>query len=145
MNNFEKLKSMSVDELSEWLDNNGMWDNSLWSKWFDEEYCKKCEDIMCKSPDDSREFRCAYCEIYDNCRFFPEKADVPDSKEIIRMWLEAGCEEIAHAVDDELCVSVNRINVVDGEQIVTSTDGTDQAKNLEVWKALGLQEEDFYK
>lgn len=94
MNNFEKLKSMAVDELAEWLDKNGMWDNSPWSLWFDQKYCKNCEEIMCKSPDDCREFPCAYCEIYYNCRFFQDKEDVPDSKEIIKMWLESNEEDI---------------------------------------------------
>lgn len=94
MNNFERLKSMSVDELAKWLDTNGMWDNSPWSQWFDQKYCKNCPDIMCKSPDDSRQFPCAYCEIYDNCRFFPEQEDVPDCKDIIKMWL---AEEVENA------------------------------------------------
>lgn len=92
MNNFERLRSMSVEELVTWLDANGMWDNSPWSLWFDQKYCKNCEDIMYKLPDDCREFPCAYCEIYYNCRFFQDKEDVPDSKEIVKMWLESEVE-----------------------------------------------------
>ena len=93
MNNFERLKSMSIEELAKWLDQNGMWDNSPWSLRWNEQYCKRCESIMCKSADDSRRFPCAYCEIYDKCRFFPDMDDVPDSKEIIKLWLEAEVEE----------------------------------------------------
>lgn len=92
MNNFENLKSMSVEELTEWLDKNGMWDNSPWSLWFDQKYCKNCEEIMCKSPDDSLHSYCSYCEIYDKCRFFDEMEDVPDCKDIIKMWLESEVE-----------------------------------------------------
>ena len=51
MNNFEKLKSMSVEELSKWIDTHGQFDNSLWITWFDQKYCKSCEDIMCKYED----------------------------------------------------------------------------------------------
>lgn len=38
------------------------------------------------------------------------------------------------------------INVVkENGEVVASTDFTDESKNLEVWKAVGLQEEDFFK
>lgn len=89
MNNFEKLQSMSTEEFSAWLNQNGMWDNSPWSIWLDQKYCQNCEEVICKSPDDSRNYICSYCEIYDKCRFFPEHEDVPDGKEIIKMWLES--------------------------------------------------------
>ena len=46
------------------------------------------------------------------------------------------------AKTDYLC----RVSVVDeNNNIITTTDFTDEQKNLEVWKATGLQEEDFYK
>lgn len=37
--------------------------------------------------------------------------------------------------------------VVENEDgnVLCSTDFTDESKNLEVWKAIGLDEEDFYK
>jgi hypothetical protein len=93
MNNFDKLKSLDIDKLAEWLDENGQYDTAPWSLWFDKQYCKNCEDIICKSPDDSRQYRCAYCEIYDKCKFFPEIDDVPNSKDVIKMWLEAEVED----------------------------------------------------
>ena len=38
------------------------------------------------------------------------------------------------------------VNVVDeNENVIATTDFTDESKNLRVWKAVGLQEEDFYK
>ena len=92
MNNFENLKQMNINQFTEWLDTNGMWDNSPWSLWWDKKYCKNCESIKCKSPDDSFHSYCAYCEIYDKCRFFPEQDDVPDCKEIVKFWLEAEVE-----------------------------------------------------
>ena len=39
---FEKMKSMDIEELSEWLDENGQFDNSPWMKWWDENYCNNC-------------------------------------------------------------------------------------------------------
>ena len=92
MNNFEKLKAMSIEDLANWLDKYVSYDDSPWCNWFDQKYCKSCENIMCKSPDDSSKCICTYCEIYDNCRFFPDLSDVPDSAETVKMWLESEAE-----------------------------------------------------
>ena len=88
-NVFEKFKSMNIDELAEWLDKYGMFDNSPWMSWFDQKYCKNCEDIMCKYEDSEREFPCSYCELNGNCKFFSGLDEVPDNKKIIKMWLES--------------------------------------------------------
>lgn len=90
MKNFEKLKAMSIDELAEWLDANGMWDNSPWSKHFDSKYCQQCESIKATVEDDfgKRECEFAYCELENKCRYFLDYEDVPDCKDIIKMWLE---------------------------------------------------------
>ena len=92
MNNFERLKSISVEELSKWIDTLGQFDNSLWITWFDQKYCKSCEDIICKYEDGEREFPCSYCELNGNCKFFPDFDEVPDNKKIIKMWLETEIE-----------------------------------------------------
>ncbi len=104
MNNFERLKSMSVEELAEWLDQNGIIDNSPWSEHFNNKYCANCESVMCKYEDAEKvlgfkpyflddEVECAYCEVYNKCRFFPEMDEVPDGLEAVKMWLEAEVEE----------------------------------------------------
>ncbi len=97
MNNFERLKSMSVEELSEWLDTNGQWNNSPWNNWFDHRYCNNCEEIEkeCKTDDGYCycRMRLAWCEIHNRCKYFPDYDDVPDSKEIVKFWLEAEVEE----------------------------------------------------
>ncbi len=94
MNNFEKLKSMSVEELAKWLDKHGQFDNSPWITWFDQKYCKNCEDIMCKYEDGEREFPCAYCEIHDTCKFFPNFNYVPGNEDVVKMWLESNVEDV---------------------------------------------------
>ncbi len=39
----------------------------------------------------------------------------------------------------------DKISVVDeNDSVIATTDLTNKRKNLEVWKALGLQEKDFY-
>ena len=94
MNNFEKLQSMSIEELAEWLGANGMWDNSPWSKWFDSTYCKQCEPVKAAVEDyfGKRECNFAWCELEHKCRYFAEHKDVPDSREIVKMWLESEVE-----------------------------------------------------
>ena len=95
MNNFEKLKSLDMEQCAEWLDTNGMWDYSPWSQWFDSTYCKQCEPVEATVKDDFGERKCdfAWCELEHKCRYFTDREDVPDCKVIIKMWLEAEVEE----------------------------------------------------
>lgn len=99
MTNFKHIQSMNVEELAAWLDENGMFDNSPWSNWFNKRYCENCESIKCKyveaeeklgfSPFThySGEVECAYCELENKCRFFTDLEDIPDNKKVIEMWL----------------------------------------------------------
>lgn len=92
MNNFEKLKSMSVEELAKWLNQNGIIDNSPWLEHFNNKYCNNCESVMCKYEDGEREFPAAYCEIHDTCKFFPDFNYVPMHEDVVKMWLESEVE-----------------------------------------------------
>ena len=38
--NFDKIKSMTKLELARWLAKVGPQDDSVWLKWFDDNYCK---------------------------------------------------------------------------------------------------------
>lgn len=92
MNNFEKFKAMTSDELANFLDEFGQFDDSPWLRWFDHHYCNKCESITCTVSKDSKLFpgqtiECAYCELNDRCKFFPKIKGIPDNKEIIKIWL----------------------------------------------------------
>lgn len=97
MTNFENLKKMSLQDFTEWLQECGVFENTPWMKWFNENYCDKCESIIVKADDAEKvlgikpfldeEYECSYCEVYDDCcKFFPNGC--PSNKEIIRMWLE---------------------------------------------------------
>lgn len=89
---FDKFKSINIDGMAEWLDQYGMFDNSPWMTWFDQQYCKNCEDVMCKYENGKREFPYSYCEFNGNCKFFPDLDESPDNKMIIKMWLESEVE-----------------------------------------------------
>ena len=102
MNNLEKLKSMSVDELVDWLDKHGSFDDSPWLKWFVSECCDKCEPIICICDDAKQalgfepllgnDVECAYCEVHNKCKFFSDLNEVPSNKYIIKLWLESETE-----------------------------------------------------
>ena len=88
MNNFEYLKSLTIDELADWLDKYCQFDGVPWSDWFDETYCRKCEPIECTVPEfGDRKIPCCYCELEDKCKHFPEFEHAPGLKEILKLWL----------------------------------------------------------
>lgn len=104
MTNFEQLQSMTVEELATWLDEHGQFDSSPWMEWFSRVYCDKCESIKCKYVDAeeklgisplsySGEVDCAYCELNDHCKFFPQVKGIPDNKDVIKLWFN---EEVDH-------------------------------------------------
>ena len=100
MTNFDKLKSMTVEELAKFIDDNGMYDDTPWMNWWDENYCNKCESVILNLEDTKKilelsplfeddETECAYCEVHHKCRYFPELEEEPSMLDIVKMWLEA--------------------------------------------------------
>ena len=89
MTNFDKLKNMSVDDFANWLNNHGHFEGSPWMGWFDDNYCRKCETVMCRCEGGKREIPMAWCELNDyRCKFFPAEKTM-DNLEIIKVWLKS--------------------------------------------------------
>lgn len=99
MTKFESIKSKNIDKLAEWLDKYGQYDDSAWSKWFDKTYCQKCEAVAMPREEYARIIGwdysdysggiiCNYCEVNNKCRYFQDMDEMPNNKEIIKMWLE---------------------------------------------------------
>ena len=86
---FDNIKNKSIDEFAEWLDTHGQFDGSPWMEWFDENYCQKCECENVYVEAFNRKCECAWCELHNKCRFFPNMNNVLDSKQIVKMWLES--------------------------------------------------------
>lgn len=92
---FEDIHSKNIDELVEWLDKNGAFDNTPWLKWYDKNYCRNCESVIYGSIIDcygnyySSEHEFAWCELHGNCRYFDNMKKIPDRKQTIRLWLES--------------------------------------------------------
>lgn len=89
MTNFEKLKEMPINIFAEWLDEYLAFDDVPHMQWFDRKYCRNCPSIMCHYENSERELPCSWCEIHGKCKFFQEMDEVPENKEIIKMWLES--------------------------------------------------------
>lgn len=83
---FENLKSMNIDKFAEWYENNCLHNNDPCIKWWDKTYCKNCEAIV----KDDKEY--AYCELNHKCRFFKDMDNVPDCRQMTKLWLESKCE-----------------------------------------------------
>ena len=94
MNNFEYLKSFSLEAFAAWLDEYGQFEGSPWLTYFNENYCDKCVPIKCKYTDSEHEVWCSYCEVEKHCRFFPELKEAPNNLEIIKLWLKLSAPEI---------------------------------------------------
>ena len=90
----DKLKSKNIDEFAAWLDEHCWIDNAPWIQWFDNTYCDKCPSEIGKYEDSNVEIEFCWCEVNDNkCKFFPDMDSTPDSKQVIKMWLESENEE----------------------------------------------------
>ena len=98
MTNYKKLISKSPRALAEWLDKSGQFDGSPWMKWFDKNYCSKCDSIKINRADSKdilgfelmfkSDTTCSYCEFYKKCKYFPDKEEIPSNVDIIEMWLK---------------------------------------------------------
>lgn len=86
---FDNIKNKNIDEFAEWLDEHCNFDDALHWQWWDENYCGKCEPIETRTNVFGCPLDRAYCEISGNCRFFQDMKDIPDSKQVIKMWLES--------------------------------------------------------
>lgn len=90
---FELIKPKDIDELAEWFDDYCNSDYAPWWKYWDDNYCNKCEPENVYVPEFGRECDCAWCELNGNkCKFFKEMDEIPDNKQIIKMWLESECQ-----------------------------------------------------
>ena len=76
--NFDKIKSMSFEEMEEFLAQTTN-EDSPWIKWFDGNHCANCAPII----KDNSEF--SYCELNDDCRLCTGPAT---DKNIVRLWLD---------------------------------------------------------
>lgn len=83
---FDNIKSKNIDELAKWIDEHFDFDYAPYVMWFDEHYCTKC---IAELYTEDNANKCAWCELNGKCKFFKELDNIPDNKDIIKMWLES--------------------------------------------------------
>lgn len=86
---FDNIKNKNIDEFAEWLDKCGVFEDSPWHKYWNENYCHKCEPEIGRILGTDRDTEFAWCELHNKCKFFKDMEDIPDNKQIIKMWLES--------------------------------------------------------
>lgn len=86
MTNFEMIKSMNIDELAEWLDEYGNFEEAPWMEWFNSNYCKKCDSVKAYAAYLDKDVDISWCELHDKCKFF--ETDILKDNNIVKMWLE---------------------------------------------------------
>lgn len=90
---FDSFKNKDIDELVEWLDEYCYFDRAPWLDWWDKNYCNNCDVEISYVSETNDELECAWCELNHRCKFFDEMDDIPDDKQIIKMWLLSEVEE----------------------------------------------------
>jgi hypothetical protein len=97
MTNYNKIVSMPLDELAQWLNQYSSVEDAPWLDWFNESYCSQCESVKI-SKENAKELlgfellskdeaECAYCEVHGECRYFREARRSIDNVETIKLWL----------------------------------------------------------
>lgn len=88
MNNYDKFRSMTIEEMAQWFEKNFDCDDTPWINSFNEKYCKNCELVKGKCKDyHCNEMIFTYCELFDKCRYFEDEEGCPSDKLMIKLWL----------------------------------------------------------
>jgi hypothetical protein len=98
MTRYEAFKSLPIDELAKLLSDMISGD-APWNDWFTNKHCDGCETIVIPAenvkevlgfePMNIKEtYECAYCEVHDKCKFFPDLDSIPSDEAVCKMWLE---------------------------------------------------------
>lgn len=88
MTNFEYIQAMPQEDFVEFINKYCCIDDSPWTLWFDDKYCKNCPSLI----DECNGKSFAWCESHRGCMFFPDLGILTD-KDILIMWLKQKKEE----------------------------------------------------
>lgn len=93
MNYFEYIKNMNIDEFAAWLDKEFSWFyDTPWEEWWSKNYCNKCEPEFIEWEGRFDKVPIGWCELHDKCKYFQSLDDIPNSKQVCKMWLEKEVE-----------------------------------------------------
>lgn len=90
MNKYERLRSMTIDDMAGYLDACWSHDDDPSMEWWNKKYCNNCEPVYKYAECFNREVDFAWCEVNGGqCKYFPELDGLPDNRQIMKMWLES--------------------------------------------------------
>lgn len=90
MNNYERIRAMTIDDLAEYLSDKWSHYDDPSMEWWNDNHCSKCESVSVYVEHLGRNLDFAWCELNDNkCKFYLELDGLPNSKEVMKMWLES--------------------------------------------------------
>ena len=85
---YDKIRSMTIEEMAQWFEENFDCDNTPWVNAFDKKYCKNCEIVKGKCKDYYYgDMGFTYCELFDKCHFFENEDGCPSEELMIKLWL----------------------------------------------------------
>lgn len=87
MNNYERIRTMTIDDMTEFFDDKWSHDYDPAIEWWDDTYCSKCESVKRYVDVVDREMDFAWCEVNGVCKYFPK--EVLNRKHIMKLWLES--------------------------------------------------------
>lgn len=88
MRMYDCFMSKNIDEITDWFVEYADFDCAPWVKWWDDNYCKQCEPEIGCVQEYNIEMECAWCELHNKCKYFQDTEDIPNNKQVIKMWLE---------------------------------------------------------
>ena len=89
ISNYEYLRSLSIDGLAEWFESNiWNWENTPWNDWFDDTYCNNCDPEFIEWEGRTNKVPIGWCELHGKCKFLQHLDDIPDDKQVVKLWLE---------------------------------------------------------
>ncbi len=86
---FDNIKSKDIDQFIDWIDENFAYDTAPYMCWFDNNYCKRCQAEKVYDVDYNKDMEYAWCEVTGKCKFFQDMSEAPNTKQIIKLWLES--------------------------------------------------------
>lgn len=92
MTEFERINAMNIDEFVDWFVANCMHDGDPAITWWDKTYCKNCESVEVEGLVLGTTMECAWCEVNNKCKFFKDMDNIPNSKQMTKIWLQSEVE-----------------------------------------------------
>ena len=91
---FKNIKHMNIDEFAEWFEKNCTHDENPCDVWWSKNYCDKCEPVVLYDEELGRKMKLCWCELHNKCKYFQDRNELLDKRQMIKIWLESEEEKL---------------------------------------------------